>query len=277
MTRNDVSWKEMMAIFFARDLRDGDRVCCGAHTEITFAAAMLAQKTHAPNMKLQLGGACYLCNVWDKEIDELPPTSVDYRISQWAEEYHHHPETFLFFGPPGRRRYVSEPEQLKDTNKYFVGDKFFVGGIQADRFGATNLIGIGKPGQWKLRGPGSVGICDIVTVKDVYVFLTSHTRDRLVEKVDYVSFPGWQAWEEYGHLGHGAKFIVTPKAVFDRDPVTGLARLKATFPGVTVEEVRANTGFDFPLAADFGPVPPPTEEELTVLRREVDRLGRLRD
>jgi glutaconate CoA-transferase subunit B len=276
LPQTDVSWKEMMAIFFARDLRDGDRVCSGAHTEITFAAAMMAQKSHAPNLKLQLGGTCYLCNVTGQEIDELPPTSVDFRISQWAEEYHDHPETFLFFGPPGRRRYLEEPERLRDTNKYFVGDKFFVGGIQADKYGATNLIGIGKPGKWKLRGPGTVGICDIVTVRDAYIFLTAHTRDRLVERVDYVSFPGWETWGKYGHLGHGAKYIVTPKAVFDRDPETGTARLVATFPGTSLEDVRENTGFAFPVAENFAPVPPPSKEELDLLRNHIDKTGTLR-
>ena len=74
---HDFSPKEMMAIVFARDRKDGERVCSGAHTEISFAAVMLAQKTHAPNLRLQLGGTCFLCNVADMEIDELPVTSVD--------------------------------------------------------------------------------------------------------------------------------------------------------------------------------------------------------
>src|SRR4030042_1792695 len=121
----DFSWKEMMAVFFARDLEDGERVACGAHTEISFAATLLAQKMHAPNLKLQLGATCYLCNVVGLEIPELPRTSVDSRIVRWAESYHDHPETFLYFNPPGHRRYVTDREGFRDTNKYFVGDKFF--------------------------------------------------------------------------------------------------------------------------------------------------------
>ena len=52
-------WKERMAIALARDIVDGERIISGAHTEISFAAAMLAQKMHAPNIKLQLGGTCF--------------------------------------------------------------------------------------------------------------------------------------------------------------------------------------------------------------------------
>jgi glutaconate CoA-transferase subunit B len=270
------SWKEMMAIFFARDLEDGERVCCGAHTEVSFAATLLAQKMHAPNLKLQLGATCFLCNVVDQEIPELPRTSVDYRIVRWAEYYHDHPETFLYFNPPGHRRYVTERERFRDTNKYFVGDKFFVGGLQVDMHGNVNLIGIGRGKKFKIRGPGSVGICDIVTVQHIYAFLTDHTPTRLVEKADYISTPGWEAWRKYNHLGHGIKFIVTPKAVFERHPDTSLACLVGIFPGVTIEDVKANTGFPVTLSSRFAPVPPPTEKELTILRGEVDRTGLLR-
>ena len=69
---SDYSWKEMMAVLFSREIKDTDKVTSGAHTEIFFAATMLAQKTHAPNMKLQLGGSVTLCNVTDVEVSELP-------------------------------------------------------------------------------------------------------------------------------------------------------------------------------------------------------------
>jgi glutaconate CoA-transferase subunit B len=272
----DYSWKEMMAVFFARDLEDGERVACGANTEITFAAAMLAQKMRAPNLKLQLGGTCYLCNVADQEIPELPRTSVDYRIVRWAEAYFHHPETCLYFGPPGGRRYLNEPNSFQDTNKYFMGDKFFVSGLQVDRHGNVNLIGLGQGHKFKVRGPGSIGICDLVTVKHLYAFLTDHHPSKLVEKTDYISTPGWAAWRKYHHLGGGIKLIVTPKAVFARDPETDLACLSGVFPGVTLEEVKRLTGFPVTLSPRFEPLPPPSREELSILRGEVDRTGVLR-
>lgn len=276
MSPGDFSWKEMMAVFFARDLLDGERVCCGANTEITFAAAMLAQKMHAPNLKLQLGATCFLCNVADLEIPELPRTSVDYRIVRWAEAYFHHPETALYFGPPGQRRYITEHEKFKDTNKYFMGDKFFVGGLQADMHGNVNLIGIGKGGKFTIRGPGSVGICDLVTVRQIYVFMMNHHPDRLVEKVDYISAPGWAAWRKYDHVGGGIKYIVTPKAVFEKDPQKDIACLVGTFPEVSVEDVKQATGFPVTLSSRFEPISAPKRDELLILRKEIDRTGILR-
>ena len=273
-TTTGYTWKEMMAVFFARDLADGDRVCSGAHTEISFAATLLAQKTHAPNMRLQLGGTCFLVNVTGLPV-ELPTTSTDYRMLQWAEAAHDHPQTFEFFAPPGGHKYKDPASPFRRTNRYYVGDKFFAGGIQADRHGNANLIGIGPRDALRLRGPGTVGICDIVTVRDVYVFLTSHDPSRLVERVDYISIAGPKTWREHNFLGGGPKWIVTPKAVFDFD-ADGVARLKALFPGATLAEVRQNTGFDIGPANRVEEVPPPTAEELAVLREDVDPRGILR-
>ena len=126
------SWKERMAVALARDIVDGERIISGAHTEISFAAAMLAQKMHAPNIKLQLGGTCFLVNVTDLPV-RLPKTSTEYRMIRWAEIAYDHMETFMYFGAPGGRAYYTG--KRPPTNKYFVGDKFFAGGIQVDSYG----------------------------------------------------------------------------------------------------------------------------------------------
>src|SRR5260370_25669142 len=135
----------MMAVFFARQIHDGDTLCSGAHTEISFCAAMLAQKSHAPNLRLQLGGTGYLCNLVGQPVSGgVPKTSVDYRIAQWAEGYFDHPETFLFYGPPGGgRRYYEDRDAFAGHNGYFFADHFFVGALQVDYHGNANVIGLG--------------------------------------------------------------------------------------------------------------------------------------
>jgi glutaconate CoA-transferase, subunit B len=270
----EATWKERMCAFFSREVADGDRVCSGAHTEISFAAMMLAQKLHAPNLRLQLGGTCYLVNVRDVPDLFLPRTSVDYRMARWAEEVHDHPETFFYFGAPGGRDYYEGDRPL--TNGYFVGDKFFVGGLQADAWGNVNMIGLRSDnGGWALRGPGTVGICDIVTVRDVLIFLTQHDRTRLVEEVDFVSHPGPSRWRQHDFPGGGPRLLVTPLAVFDFED-GGRARLARLMPGVEVDEVRQRTGFEFAVADELERVPAPTEDELRILRTEIDRQGVLR-
>jgi hypothetical protein len=68
---------------FSREIKDTDKITSGAHTEIFFAATMLAQKTHVPNLKLQLGGSVTLCQVTDIEIPELPKTSTCYELIRY--------------------------------------------------------------------------------------------------------------------------------------------------------------------------------------------------
>lgn len=265
---------ERMAIALARDVVDGERIISGAHTEISFAATLLAQKMHAPNVKLQVGGTCFLVNVCDLPV-ELPKTSTDYRMLRWAEAAYDHMETFMFFGAPGGRKYYEGGRP--PTNKYYVGDKFFAGGIQVDGDGNANLIGVpGKDGNpYGFRGPGTVGIADIVTVATPYVFVTRHDRRTLVERVAYVSMHGPRGWREYRYPGHGPKWILTPRAIFTFDE-NDRAQLWGTFAGTDEAWVRENTGFTFEAAPDFAPIPEPTEEELTVLRTEIDPAGILR-
>src|SRR6266481_7128968 len=268
---NEPSWKERMAIALARDIIDGERIISGAHTEISFAAAMLAQKMHAPNVKLQLGGTCFLVNVVDLPV-RLPKTSTDYRMLRWAEIAYDHMETFMHFGAPGGRAYYAG--KRPPTNKYFVGDKFFAGGIQVDGDGNANMIGLRGEGgrRFAFRGPGSIGITDIVTVATPYIFVTHHDRRTLVPKVDYISMPGPNGWRANNYPGHGPKWIITPRAIFTFDK-GGRAQLSATFVGTAVEWVRENTGFSFGLDPELMEVAEPTMEELDVLRHEIDPEG----
>lgn len=271
---NEPAWKERMAIALARDIADGERIISGAHTEISFAAAMLAQKMHAPNIKLQLGGTCFLVNVTDLKV-QLPKTSTDFRMLRWAEIAYDHMETFMYFGAPGGRAYYKGGRPA--TNKYFVGDKFFAGGIQVDGNGNANMIGLKGEGgkRFGFRGPGSIGITDIVTVATPYIFVTHHDKRTLVEKVDYVSMHGPKGWRDNKFPGHGPKWIITPRAIFTFGK-DDCAQLSGTFAGTSVEWVRENTGFSFDLASDLSELAEPTREELEVLRTEIDPEGVLR-
>lgn len=268
------TWKERMAVALARDVVDGERVISGAHTEISFAAAMLAQKMHAPNIKLQLGGTCFLVNVSDIPV-RLPKTSTDFRMLRWAEIAYDHMETFMYFGAPGGRKYYAGGRPA--TNKYFVGDKFFAGGIQVDGEGNANMIGLKGEGgkRFGFRGPGSIGITDIVTVATPYIFVTHHDKRTLVNKVDYISMHGPNGWRAHKFPGHGPKWIITPRAIFTFNS-NGSAQLSATFADTSVEWVRANTGFWFDLDPALTPFKEPTAEELSVLHQEIDPEGVLR-
>lgn len=194
---------------------------------------------------------------------------------RWAEIAYDHMETFMYFGAPGGRAYYTGTRPT--TNKYFVGDKFFAGGLQVDGEGNANLIGLKGPAgrRFSFRGPGSIGIPDIVTVTTPYIFVTHHDRRTLVPKVEYVSMLGPNGWRANNYPGRGPKWIITPRAIFTFDG-NGRAQLSGTFAGSSVKWVQENTGFSFDLDPAISEVPEPTTEELQVLRLEIDPDGLLR-
>ncbi|HEY4492215.1 MAG TPA: 3-oxoacid CoA-transferase, partial [Acidobacteriota bacterium] len=96
-----------------------------------------------------------------------------------------------------------------------------------------------------------------------------------VPKVDCITTPGYLsgpgAREAAGlPRGTGPMAVVSTLALMDYDPATCRMRLKATHPGVKVEEVVAGTGFELIIPSQIGSNEPPSMEELRLLREEID-------
>ena len=72
-------------------------------------------------------------------------------------------------------------------------------------------------------------------------------------------------------MGSGPSAILTTLAVLRFDD-SGEAYLASVHPGVTVEEVLRNTGWNLRVAADVAETPAPTPAELAVIR-EFDPNG----
>jgi glutaconate CoA-transferase subunit B len=60
--------------------------------------------------------------------------------------------------------------------------------------------------------------------------------------------------------------VVTDLAIMGFDEASKRMKIIALHPGVTIDQVQANTGFELELAAELETTEPPTEEELAVLR-----------
>lgn len=155
-----------------------------------------------------------------------------------------------------------------------------LGGIQIDKFGNLNMIGVGKYPKLTLRGPGTVGtIWNDVGPTGLYT--QHHSKRILVDKVDYISGPGWvdggdTRYKLYNHR-EGPQRIFTPICVFDFTEDTHVARLLSVHPGYTVKDVLDNTGFKPVLPKDVPQTTPPTDWELEMLRTRVDSNGALRN
>jgi glutaconate CoA-transferase subunit B len=148
---------------------------------------------------------------------------------------------------------------------------FFVSGVQIDRHGNYNLHQLGPdPERPAVRFPGGYGGGMIYyAAQRTVLFRTEHTRRSLVERVDYVSAAGATP-PDVLRLGSPTK-AVTPKATFRFDKGAGVLKLETIHPPWTLDDVRANTGFEIEPNGVIPSTPPPSDEELDVLRRVVRR------
>jgi glutaconate CoA-transferase, subunit B len=251
---------EIMAVTIARDLRDGEWVEVGANLPVPRAGALLAHLLHGPNMTVML--AMTKANLINEPVIDEFEYITDVRAMRWAEAFYQH-------------------DQLLNNQRHRAKGVFFCGGIQIDKFGNSNLIGIGSdPKRLKFRGPGAIGTCN-ATVQSGrwHLVTTSHEPRVLVDRVDYISALGYGDGEpglreRLGIPNPGPSSIITPLCVFDFD-ASGRARLKSVHRGVSRETVAERTGFAVDVGRDVPITPDPTPRELETLRTRIDVAGAL--
>jgi glutaconate CoA-transferase subunit B len=243
---------ELMICAAARLLEDNKIAAIG--TGVPCAAAMLAQKTHAPNlmMMFEAGGFAPI-------LPTMPVSVGDSR-------------TFY------RGLMASSMRDVMASVARGMVDYCFLGGAQIDAFGNINSTIIGADFERpKVRLPGSGGANDLASNAWKILVVTPHDKRRFVEKVDFVTSPGYltgpQARERAGlPPGTGPYKVITDLAVLGFDPRTCRMRIDSLHPGQTVENVKANTGFEIGVADDLQDTAPPTDRELQILREQVDPL-----
>lgn len=152
-------------------------------------------------------------------------------------------------------------------------DAFFLGGAQIDGGANINLLGTGEYPDLDKRFPGSFGSAFVYfVIPNVILFAPEHTKRVLVDKVDFISAPGTSPPEV--HRPGGPKALVTGKCAMEFDAATKRFTLESVHPGVTVEDIRDNTGFDFDLP-DGGPdaVPETPAPDAALLDRLRTTIG----
>jgi glutaconate CoA-transferase subunit B len=248
---------ELMVVALARLFSDGEQVVNGAASFIPVAAIQLARATHAPGL-VWLAGAVGL----DARPRRLPASTLEAPLWHRASMYMPQLEDFWSYALNGRWLTT-----------------FCVRGAQIDRYGNANNSVIGddyhRP---RVRLPGSAGLGDMGSIgKRLLYWTTTHDPRTFVERVDFITCAGWLGGgDERRRLGleGGPEAVVTNLCVMDFEPRTKAMRLVSVHPGVTVDQVQAATGFEV-LLPD-GPVPetpPPSAEELRLLRETIDPSG----
>jgi glutaconate CoA-transferase, subunit B len=240
---------ELMIAVASRLLEDGAIV--GVGTGAPCAAAMLAQKTHAPRLFIvfEAGGLA-------PQLPSMPISVGDSRT--------------VYSGVMA----TSMADVFEACQRGMV-DYAFLGGAQIDSYGNLNSTCVGPHSAPKVRFPGSGGANDFASFCWRTLVLTPHDKRRFVEKLDFLTTPGYLtgpgAREAAGlPSGTGPYRVVTSLAVLDFHPESRRMRVVSLHPGASFETVQANTGFPLLKADTVTVTEPPAPRELAILRDEVD-------
>ena len=149
----------------------------------------------------------------------------------------------------------------------------FLGAAQIDRYGNLNSTCIGDYKRPKVRFPGSGGACDAASLASGVIVFMELGRRRFVKKLDYLTSPGWlqggESRKEAGYVRGGPIAVVTNKGIMRFDEVTKAMYLAEYYPGVATSEITEEIDFDIDVTR-AKESSPPTEEELRILREQVD-------
>ena len=240
---------ELLICIAARLMEDRTTAFIG--TGIPMLAASLAQKMHAPNLIpiFEFGGT-------GGSLEDLP------RAVGGARTFY-------------RAVAASGICDIMETAQRGFIEYGFLGGAQIDPYGNLNSTVIGDHDRPRARLPGSGGANDVGSLCWRTIAIMRHDKRRFVPKVDFITTPGYLtgpgAREEAGlPPGTGPYRVVTNLALMGFDEETKRMKLLALNPGVTLEQVIENTGFELIIPDEVGHNEPPTAEELRVLREEVD-------
>lgn len=155
-----------------------------------------------------------------------------------------------------------------------------LGGAQIDRYGNLNTSVIGEYATPKTRLPGSGGACEIAINAQRTFTIMRLKRRAFVERLDFVTSPGHlsggNARQALGLPGSGPQLVITDKAMFDFDNAQREMQLVSVHPGITLDDVRAEIGWELRLADTIGETPTPTEDELHLIRVRLDPQGMYR-
>lgn len=236
---------EMMTVAAARELA-GSRSCF-VGIGLPSTAANLARRIHSPGIAL-----VYESGTIGARPTRLPLSIGDGELAETAGSVVPVAEIFNYWLQPGRI------------------DVGMLGGAQVDRFGNLNSTVVGDYRRPAVRLPGAGGAPEIAGACPKVLVVMRQSPRAFVPLVDFVTTVGHGtgpgARRRLGLRGGGPQAVVTDLGVLRPDPESAELTLTEIHPGHTVAEARAATGWSLAVAGDVAESPPPTGEELAVLR-----------
>jgi glutaconate CoA-transferase subunit B len=237
----------MMVVASARQLA-GERVCFVGVGPPNIACN-LAKRTVAPDLEL-----VYESGVFGSAPARLPLSIGDPTLVTGSKLVTNQFELFAYYLQAG------------------LIDVGFLGASQIDRYGNINTTVIGDYDRPKVRLPGSGGACEIaINAKKVFVIMPQSTRS-FVDRIDFTTSPGHLQGARPSGWGGGPSVVVTNLGVY-RFGQDGEMSLSSMHPGVTLDEIKGSTSWELKIGVDLVETPPPSAEELRIVREELDPEG----
>lgn len=247
----DYTANELLACAASHVLEDKKSVFVG--TGLPMIAAMLAQRSHAPNLLIvfEAGGI-------GPQVPVLPISVGDSRTVH-------------------RAIVASSMLEVMSISQAGYMDYGFLGGAQIDMYGNLNTTVIGPHENPKIRLPGSGGANDVGSACHKTLLIMRQDKRKFVEKLDFLTTPGYlsggDAREKAGlPAGTGPHRVISQLAVFDFEPSSKQMRIHSVHPGVTVEQVLEASSFEILVPDDVKVTEAPTQEELDILQ-QIDPVG----
>lgn len=241
---------EMMLVSACRQLRNDDVVFNAFHWP--FLAVHMAKQLHAPDLFFVL------------EVGLAQDQLVESKKMPYS---------------------ISDPVLV--PNSLYIGDSIdalsvlqrgeitiaLLSSSMIDMYGNCNTTVIGPYEKPIYRLPGGGGATEIAGLaKRLVWLLDEHTKRRLPEKVNYITDPGYlEGSDSRIKAGYpsdtGPEALITPLCIFRFDPETKEAYLDALHPGITVDQVKENTGWELKVAKELKYIKPPTLKEIEICRK----------
>jgi glutaconate CoA-transferase subunit B len=241
----DFTPNEMMTVAAARALKNDD--VCFVGIGLPSAACNLARLTHAPGITL-----IYESGTIGTKPTVLPLSIGDGELCNTALTTVSVPEMFRYWLQGGR---IS------------IG---FLSGAQVDRFANINTTVVGPYDKPKVRLPGGGGAPEIATSCGEIFIIMRQSKRSFVEKLDFVTSLGHgEGGDHRGRLGvktKGPTRLVTDLCIFEPEPRSKEMTVVSVHPGITRQQIAENTGWPVRYAGSVAETPPPSAEELRVLR-----------
>jgi glutaconate CoA-transferase subunit A len=250
------SWTidELMAVCLSREY-DNQSICSvGSVSPLAMVSYLLAKRTHAPNLTIiALNGGFIDIDFHPMSLTVAEPLEFgSAKAIMGADESYH-----WYY------------QQGRITHEVITV-------AQLDRHGRTNNAWI-RTGEKRLRLPGQGGMADVANLhRNFTLYLARHTRERFVEEVEFCTASRGLLTDDErrrARLPPGNVRLITELGIFELNHTDRLFHLMSIHPGISVDQVRENTGGELVVPDSLVVTEPPTPEQLRQMREEIDPFG----